>query len=153
MPIKIHGERVRSGKRSPEYITWDHMKGRCLRKNHVRYKDYGGRGITVCDRWLLFQNFLEDMGRKPSPSHTIDRIDNNGNYEPGNCRWATVATQQSNRRDNAKITFVGKTLTISEWSRELGIPITTISLRIKRGLPVEQILTQGHLKPNRITEP
>src|SRR5215208_719069 len=82
-----------------EYRTWQSLKGRCLNPNNHSYLDYGGRGISVCDRWLSsYENFLADMGRKPGAGYSIDRIDNNGNYEPSNCRWASNSTQVRNSR-------------------------------------------------------
>jgi hypothetical protein len=87
----------------PEYQSWSDMKQRCSNPRHPRFNDWGGRGIKVCDRWRhSFENFLADIGRKPTPEHSIDRIDVNGDYEPTNCRWATASEQMSNQRRQRK---------------------------------------------------
>lgn len=87
-------------KRTPEYLAWRNMRTRCFNPRIQQWADYGGRGITVCERWLTFENFYADMGLRPSPRHSLDRLDNDGNYEPGNVRWATREEQQQNRSDN-----------------------------------------------------
>jgi hypothetical protein len=114
-----HGESG-PGKRTPEYKAWGSMIARCYNPNCTGYESYGGRGITVCDRWRhSYSNFLADMGRKPNPTHSLDRIDNDGNYEPSNCRWATNQEQIDNRRDFGRIeTFPTETL-IAEMQRRM----------------------------------
>lgn len=98
-----HGDSS-GGKTSTEYNSWCNMLQRCTNRKRPRWRDWGGRGIKVCDRWRKFKNFLEDMGRKPGPNYSIDRFpDNNGNYEPGNCRWATWQEQVANQRKRKKI--------------------------------------------------
>lgn len=137
-PIK-HGE---SREKSPEYRAWSHVKNRCLNTNDPNYQRYGGRGISVCERWLQsFPNFLADMGRKPTPAHSIDRIDNDGNYEPGNCRWATKAQQSANTSRNRPITMGAETRLITEWETVTGIDHQTIAARLGRGWPVEAALS------------
>lgn len=92
-----HGHTSNKGKNSKTYYCWASMKSRCLNKNHVRYKNYGGRGISICKEWLLFENFLSDMGEKPD-GLSIDRINNNGNYKSSNCKWSTPKEQANNKR-------------------------------------------------------
>jgi len=117
-----HGKR-----KSRTYSIWGNMRTRCTNPNYKQYKDYGGRGISICERWLDFANFLEDMGEAPE-GKTLDRIDNNGNYEPGNCRWATGLEQMSNRANT--VMFEGKALPI--WAEELGMNYYTLYSRLKR---------------------
>ena len=120
--------------RTPEYKAWKNMKDRCFNPNHKNYSHYGGRGIAVCDRWLNLDNFLTDMGIKPTPKHSLDRIDNDGDYCLENCRWATRAEQQNNLRSNKPlITIDGKTLTIAQWAKKMGFSANVIHNRLKAG--------------------
>lgn len=119
---------------APEYVAWYEMQKRCLDEKNHKYSIYGARGITICDRWLnSYENFLADMGRRPSPKHSLDRIDVNGNYEPSNCRWASVKEQANNRRDNIHITWNGVTKTLSQWAESTGIKYATIRWRFHAG--------------------
>lgn len=129
---EVHGAAKRGSQRRSEYIAWDKMKQRCNNPNTSNYKNYGARGVKVCDRWSeSFKNFIADMGEKPSPNHSLDRFpDVNGNYEPSNCRWATYKEQQRNRRDNRNITLNGETRTMSEWCEIKNIPKYLVSCRI-----------------------
>jgi hypothetical protein len=106
------------------------------------YKWYGGRGIRVCDRWQSFANFLADMGECPSATHTIDRKNGNGHYEPGNCRWATSKEQHRNKSNNRRITAFGRTLTLVEWAEEKGMDSRTLQMRFQRGWSAERALSR-----------
>lgn len=125
-----HGHLV--GRRmSPEYQTWRGMIERCTNPKAKHWSSYGGRGITVCLEWRDFQTFLADMGERPSKAHTIDRKDNNGNYEPSNCRWATDAEQRANRNNSVRVDVEGRSMTIADASAQTGIPEQTIYSRAK----------------------
>lgn len=126
------------------YKIWDSMYQRCYNSNHAAYKDYGGRGITVCDEWLHnFQAFYEwSMSNGYADNLTIDRINVNGNYEPSNCRWATDIEQHNNTRKNRYIEFNGETHTMAEWARITGIKYATLASRIiTKGWSIERALT------------
>lgn len=130
--------RTQDGKStSKEYICWSNMIARCTNPDADSYYLYGGRGISVCDRWLVFSQFLDDMGEIPNKAMSIDRIDFNGHYEPSNCRWATSYEQSRNRRNNHRITARGETLTLMEWAARSQIAKSTIYRRLKRGLTEE----------------
>ncbi len=126
--VATHGK-----SRSRTYGSWQSMLIRCKVKTASNYKNYGGRGISVCKRWDKFENFLADMGERPSDGHTIDRINNNKNYSKANCRWADGITQGNNRRNNVMITRNGKTMTGRQWDRELGLRLDTITQALGRG--------------------
>ena len=123
--------------KTPEYKAWVKMRFRCLNPNEPSFHSYGGRGIKVCKRWAKFENFIEDMGKRPSKKHSIDRVDVNGDYKPSNCRWATIRQQSRNRRDNHWITYKGKTLILNDWAKKLKIHKATLRARFKRGLSVK----------------
>lgn len=120
--------------KTPAYKTWVAMRSRCNNPKNTRFADYGGRGILVCPRWNSFENFLTDMGERPD-NHTIDRIKTDENYTPANCRWASSKIQANNRATNRSITFIGRTLNISQWSEFLHIHKDTLTNRINKGWP------------------
>lgn len=130
--------------KTPEYQAWVSMLSRCYREGDISYPNYGGRGITVCERWeASFENFLVDMSGRPSPEHSLDRYPNNdGNYEPGNVRWASQREQSQNRRTNVVLTFNRETHCVSERARITGIPKHALEQRVRRGWTTERALTQ-----------
>lgn len=128
-------------KHNPTYISWRSMRRRCNQPTHHRWGNYGGRGIKICERWSSFKNFLADMGERPDGT-TLDRFPNNdGNYEPGNVRWATAIDQSNNRRTNRFLTFQGKTMTIVQWAKNLGMSRQGLGTRLQNGWTTEQALS------------
>jgi hypothetical protein len=127
---------------TPEYTVWQSIVQRCCNPNHSKYADYGGRGITMCDRWRKsFLDFLSDIGPRPGRKWSIERKDNNGNYEPSNCCWAERKQQMQNTRRNRFLTFQGTTLCVTEWARRAGIAAVTLTGRLNHGWPVDLALT------------
>lgn len=129
--------------KSPEYISWCHMRDRCRNPNNKRFSRYGGRGISVCERWNDFSMFLLDMGKRPSSQYTLDRNDNDGSYEPRNCRWATRAEQNNNQSHTRVLDAFGRALSVSAWAREIGITRESLRDRLERGIPIEAALTRS----------
>jgi hypothetical protein len=124
-----------------EYNSWRAMRMRCLNKSANQYKYYGERGIAICEKWNTFDGFLDDMGEKPSPDHTIDRINNDGNYEPSNCRWVHKTKQSKNSRNTRWITYQGITDSCEGWAKRVGISGKFLRQRLSRGWSVERALT------------
>ena len=132
----VHGMR-----NSRIYLTWNSMLNRCRNPRVRSYKSYGGRGIIVCERWLTFAQFLRDMGPQPD-GLWLDRIDSNGPYDLGNCRWASRTEQANNKRNNVCITWNNVTKSIADWAREIGIPRDTLSKRIQKyNWPINRAMT------------
>lgn len=119
--------------RLPEYATWTWMITRCTNPKTKAFARYGGRGISVCERWRTFPPFFDDMGQRPSPKHSLDRIDNNKGYEPGNCRWATRREQSRNKAKTRMLTVNGVARPLADWADSVGLPHSTIRTRLALG--------------------
>jgi hypothetical protein len=145
-----HGERgfqkTHGLRKSPEYNSWNGIKHRCHNPNYGGYKKYGARGIRMCARWRdSFEAFYEDMGPRPSPRHSVDRVDNEGDYTPENCRWATPREQMNNQRKTIRVMVNGVEKTLREIADEAGVPITVIQSRYRLGYPVEKLTHPGKI--------
>lgn len=126
-----HGH-ARSGRVTRTHQSWNSMVGRCTNPRDGRYRDYGGRGIKVCDRWMVFEEFLKDMGERP-PGLTLERKDNNAGYSPENCKWATRKEQANNTRRNRVLEFCGERLSVAQWSERLSLNPENVYIRLKNG--------------------
>lgn len=126
---------------TPEYRAYHEMRKRCLNTKNHAYDRYGGRGITICERWLnSFETFLTDMGERPSAKHSLDRINNEGNYEPGNVRWATHGVQGNNRRSTRLLSAGGRTMSHKGWAEELGVSPYMVRSRVEAGLSGDEVV-------------
>jgi hypothetical protein len=126
---------------TPEYNTWCEIIRRTENENCEAFKNYGGRGIAMCSAWRSsYAEFLKDVGMKPSPKHSIERIDNNKGYEPGNCKWATINEQCRNKRNNINVTHDGNTMCIADWERFLGVKKNWFMNRYKKGWSVQDAI-------------
>lgn len=137
----------------PLYQTWRGMLKRCYNPKACGFTNYGGRGIRVCDRWHILQNFIDDMYATWKPGLEIDRMDNNGNYCPENCQWTTPYLQSRNMRRNRLVTYNGRTQCVTDWAKEFGLHKSTLARRLDRGLPIEKALmaqTKTHNQTRKV---
>jgi hypothetical protein len=158
--VKTHGHWVGNRKHFL-WDTWRGMRCRCLNPKNKDFPNYGGRGIFICERWLDFGKFVEDMLPEWKKGLTLGRIDNNGNYSPSNCRWESMEQQNNNRRDNREIEYHGLILTAADWSKVIGISQGVFNNRLSRNVPIEKLMDPLvrrspqitlHGKSKRITE-
>ena len=140
--IVINRSTKHGGSGTALYLVWNNMWRRCTDPGNSRYSQYGGRGIKVCSRWGSFENFRADMGERPS-GHSLDRINNDGDYEPGNCRWATVTQQAFNKQCTRHVTIGGVTRPMTQWIALRRVSKTVVYRRIRRGLTAEQAIEMG----------
>ena len=145
-PRSIHGK-----SRTKIYGVWLNMHRRCTDPTVLSFKNYGLRGIAVDPRWLVFQNFYDDMGDKPSPAHSLERIDNDANYSPKNCRWATAKEQAQNRRTNKIIDYNGEKIVLAELARRFNICDDTLISRLNNNWPIERSLKEPAWNQKTIT--
>jgi len=136
--------------KTPEYNIWTNIKSRCGNPKNNSYKDYGGRGIYLCQRWLNFEHFYNDMGSRPSKIHSIDRIDNNLGYSPDNCKWSTPIEQANNKTSSKIIKYKRISQSLADWSRDTGLNYDMLKYRINAGWPVERALNEPSKKINRV---
>lgn len=140
---RTHGEANAIRGVSPEYRAWQNMKKRCYNPADKRWARYGARGIKVCSEWRdSYEAFLRDMGRRPSPKHSLERLDNDGDYAPGNVAWETAATQARNKSTSRKLSLDGRTMTLSDWAKEFRIRRTTLAQRLSAGWTLREALTR-----------
>lgn len=142
---------ARRGRPRPEYPIWLAMHNRCNRETGPNFKHYRGRGIVVCPRWASFPDFLEDMGPRPTPKHTLERINNEEGYSPENCCWVTMSEQLQNTRRTHFLTIGGRTMSVAAWARETGISRDTLGHRSGLGLSDEQLLQHAPLRAHYLT--
>jgi len=144
LPVSVPPTTPRAGDANlshrPTYLSWRAMNWRCHKPDHHNYRNYGGRGIVVCDRWRTFANFLADMGQRPEGS-SIDRIDPDGNYEPNNCRWATNLEQRRNKRNAHRITLNGRQMYLAEVAAEYGLSCDALRSRLNIGWSIERAIS------------
>lgn len=140
---RVDSTRTHGLSTTPEYQAWNSMMARCYVETTERYPNYGGRGITVCERWWSIENFVTDMGPRPADKTSIERLDNNANYEPGNCAWANDTEQANNRRSSRLLDLDGDVRTVAEWSKATGLGRWKIMSRLRRGWSVKDALTKA----------
>ena len=146
MKKAVHGY-AKKGSVAPEYRAWQSMKARCYKEYDKRYETHGARGIIVCERWLnSFENFIYDMGSRPSKDHSLDRRDNNGHYEPYNCKWSTDMEQCRNRRSNRHLTYNGITMLLQDWADFFGVRQSAICNLFRKGYSFDKIASYYYEK-------